>query len=103
MQTQSFELDYDIFEPFEKLIGIELKGKTVEVPENNSLLRCLQYLHNEGISYGDFCWNGDCTHCVVRYSPECNSAERNGLACRIHATEGMKISLVSEYIQVCLK
>jgi hypothetical protein len=34
----------DIFEPFERLIEIEICGARREVPENNTLLRCFQYL-----------------------------------------------------------
>jgi hypothetical protein len=103
MQTQEFEIDINIFEPFDRLIDIDLRGAAVQVPENNTLLRGLQFLHNEGISYGDFCWNGDCTHCLVRYSNCENSAERNGLACRVNVTEGMKITMLSQYIEPCLK
>jgi hypothetical protein len=46
--------------PFSRLVRIELLGRSVEVPENNVLLRCLQYLVPEPISYGRFCWNEDC-------------------------------------------
>ena len=103
MQTQEFQIDYNVFEPFDRLIDIELRGNTVQVPENNSLLRGLQFLYNEGISYGDFCWNGDCGHCAVRYTDADNQIETNALACRINATEGMKINLLSKYIEPCMR
>jgi hypothetical protein len=49
-------IDSDLFEPYEKLIEIELLGRAVRVPENNRLLRCFQFLSLKSISYGDFCW-----------------------------------------------
>jgi len=55
----------DIFQPFDRLIEIEIMGLKYEVPENNTLLRCFQYLAMENISYGDFCWNGECLNCQV--------------------------------------
>ncbi len=47
-------MDSDIFEPFDKLLEIEICGEIKKVPENNTLLRCFQYLSVETISYGDF-------------------------------------------------
>ena len=82
--------DYkDIFEPFEKLVEIEICGEVREVPENNSLLRCFQYLSMETISYGDFCWNGDCLNCQVWL--ENGEKEKAVLSCRTKVEEGMKI------------
>ena len=73
--------DYkDIFEPFEKLIEIEILGEKFLVPENNSLLRCFQFLSMEIISHGDFCWNGDCANCQVWLEDE--GKEKSALACR---------------------
>jgi len=53
----------DLLDPYERLVRVEILGKPVEVPEKNRLLRCFQYLSLNTISYGDFCWNGDCTNC----------------------------------------
>ena len=46
----------DIFQPYDRLVEIEILGEKYEVPENNTLLRCFQFLALENISYGDFCW-----------------------------------------------
>ena len=43
----------DIFEPFDRLVTIGLCGDAREVPENNTILRGLQYLDVEAISYGE--------------------------------------------------
>lgn len=91
--------DYrDIFEPFEKLIEIEILDETVEVPENNSLLRCFQYLNLEAISMGEFCWNGDCANCQVWLTSE--QGEKPALACRTKVEVGMKIVRMSEGINL---
>ena len=91
--------DYkDIFEPFEKLVEIEICGEVREVPENNSLLRCFQYLSMETISYGDFCWNGDCSNCQVWL--EKTAAEKPVLACRTKVENDMKIVRMSKEIKV---
>lgn len=87
-------IDNDIFEPFEKLISIEIEGKKVEVPENNTLLRCFQYLSMETVSMGDFCWNGDCANCQVWL--EGKEKDKPVLACRTKVENGMKIVRMSE-------
>jgi NADH dehydrogenase/NADH:ubiquinone oxidoreductase subunit G len=91
--------DYkDIFEPFEKLLEIEICGETREVPENNSLLRCFQFLSMETISYGDFCWNGDCLNCQVWLKN--GDKEKSVLACRTKVEEGMKIIRLNNEIKL---
>ena len=89
--------DYtDIFEPFEKLIEIEILGEKREVPENNSLLRCFQYLAIETVSLGDFCWNGDCANCRVWLAG--HEKDKPVLSCRTKVKEGMKIVKMSKEI-----
>ena len=91
-------MDMDIFEPFEKLIEIEILGEKREVPENNSLLRCFQFLSMETISYGDFCWNGDCANCQVWL--ENTAADKPVLACRTKVREGMRVVKMSDEIEL---
>jgi succinate dehydrogenase/fumarate reductase-like Fe-S protein len=88
----------DIFEPFEKLVEIEILGKRYEVPENNSLLRCFQYISMETISYGDFCWNGECASCQVWL--EDTAKDKPVLSCRTKVREGMKIVRLSAEINL---
>ncbi len=91
-------INTDLFEPFERLIEIEICGKKAEVPENNTILRCFQYLALEKVSYGDFCWNGECANCQVWYEVENNEnkGEKPVLACRTEVSEGMKIVKLSD-------
>ena len=88
----------DIFEPFEKLIEIEILGKKASVPENNNLLRCFQFLSIETVSHGDFCWNGECANCQVWL--EESETEKPALACRTKVRPKMRIVKMSEKIKL---
>lgn len=87
-----------IFQPYDKLIEIEILGRTVMVPENNSLLRCFQFLSMETISYGDFCWNGDCLNCQVWL--EQGDKEKAVIACRAEVQEGMRVVRLADDIDL---
>ena len=84
----------DILEPYERLIEITLLGEKKLVPENNSILRCLQYLDIEKISDAELCWNGDCLDCQVWVRN--GDKEKALISCRTNAVEGMEIVRVSE-------
>ncbi len=88
----------ELFEPFENLIEVDILGEKHQVPENNSLLRCMQYLSMETISYGDFCWNGECINCQMWL--ENGEKEKPVLACRTVVRENMKIIRMCGEIQL---
>ncbi len=88
----------DIFEPFDKLVTIHILGKPYHVPENNSLLRCFQYLKIDSISAGDFCWNRDCMNCQVWINK--GGEEKGLIACRAIVEEGMEIVRLHEEIDL---
>lgn len=93
--------DYlDIFEPFEKLVEIKIAGEKKLVPENNNLLRCLQYLDLEAISMGEFCWNGDCANCQVWLAGA--EREKPALACRTKVESGMIVARMSDEIEAVI-
>ncbi len=95
-------MNSDLLEPHERLISIEILGRHVEVPENNRLLRCFQFLSMKTISYGDFCWNGECANCEVWYH-EAGQTEREdkpALACRLTVREHMVITKLSRFVQL---
>jgi len=96
------DLNSDLLDPYERLVRIEILGKQVEVPEKNRLLRCFQFLSLKTISYGDFCWNGDCTNCQVWYHTDEQPPDNNkpALACRLEVIEGMKITAMSPCIKI---
>jgi hypothetical protein len=87
----------DLFGKFEKLLKVDILGKKIEVPENNTLLRGFQFAAPDTISYGRFCWNGSCNNCTVTVRE--GSCEQKGLACRVDACEGMQIVAVSSEIK----
>ncbi len=95
-------IDSDLLDPYEKLVVIEILDRMVEVPEKNRLLRCFQFLSINTISYGDFCWNGDCTHCQFWYHERGQSVadDRTALSCRFDVREGMVITKLSPFIEL---
>jgi len=92
-----------LFRPFTRLIKITILGSEFEVPENNPLLRCFQYLAPEDVSYGRFCWNEDCQYCRVTYDSGEASASRAALSCKLMVHEGMRIKEVTTEIRYCLR
>ena len=95
-------MDSDLLDPYERLIPIEILGNIVEVPENNRLLRCFQFLSMRTISYGDFCWNGDCTNCQIWYhsSGQSELEDKPALSCRTNVFEGMVITRLSRFVEL---
>lgn len=92
----------DLLAPYEKLITVEILGKEVQVPEKNRLLRCFQYLSINTISYGNFCWNGECTNCQVWYreGDHTEANDKPALSCRMEVAEGMVITRLSPFISL---
>ncbi len=88
----------DIFQPYERLIEIEITGSKYMVPENNSLLRCFQFIAMESISYGDFCWNGECLNCQVWI--RIGDKDKAVMACRTTVGEGMRVIRLSDGIDI---
>jgi hypothetical protein len=80
----------DLFEPYSRLIPIYIKGREYMVPENNTLLRVLQYL-NEEVAYGNFCWNGDCRNCQITIRRDAGSQDVMALACLTKVVPGLHI------------
>ena len=101
-RTEEPAFDPDLFAPFERLVEIEVLGRRVRVPERNSLLRCFQYLSLQSISYGDFCWNGDCTNCQVWYRDGDQTAaqEKTALACRFDVRDGLVVTRLSPHVRI---
>ena len=102
-KTDAPAFDPDLFDPYDRLVEIEVLVRRVRVPERNRLLRCFQYLSIETISYGDFCWNGDCTNCQFWYHEEgqITTQDKTALACRFDAREGLVVTRLDPH--VCIK
>ena len=91
------ELHPEMFEPYERLVEIMICGEQKLVPENNSILRCFQYLDVERISNADLCWNGECLDCQV--TVQNGDKEQSVIACRTKVSEGMVITGLSPALQ----
>lgn len=92
-----------LFRPFARLVKITILGREFEVPENNPLLRCFQYLAPEQVSYGRFCWNEDCQYCRVTFDLGDGSPSRAALSCKLQVQEGMRVKEVTTEIRYCLR
>jgi hypothetical protein len=81
----------DIYEPYEKLVRIVVLGRVFHVPENNLLLRQLQFVAPD-IGMGKYCWNAECRYCEIEYCREPGAASTPALACRVKGLEGMRVT-----------
>jgi hypothetical protein len=99
-ETNVFESD--LLDPYERLVRIEVLGRAVEVPERNRLLRCFQFLSIETISYGDFCWNGDCANCQIWFHDpgQTDEQDKPALACRFDVRDGLVVTRLSPHIRI---
>lgn len=87
-----------LLEPYERLIPIEVLGRLLEVPDNNLLLRQLQFLAPE-IGFGKYCWNGECRYCEITYRRESDGAELSALACRVKGFRGMCVTKLAAEVR----
>jgi len=92
-----------LFRPFTRLVKISILGKDFEVPENNPLLRCFQYLAPETVSCGRFCWNEDCQYCRLKFDLGEGTESRAALACKLMVQDGMRITEVTTDIKYSLR
>jgi len=81
----------DPYESYEKLIPIVVLGRVLEVPEQNVLLRQLQFVSPD-IGSGKYCWNGECRYCEISYRLTAEGNENAGLACRVRGVPGMRLT-----------
>jgi hypothetical protein len=92
-----------LFRPFSRLLRIVILGHDFEVPENNTLLRRLQYLAPEPVSYGRFCWNEDCQYRRVTFDADEGTPTRAALACKLVVEDGLRVTGISSEIRYCLR
>ena len=83
-----------VYRPYSRLVRIKISGRWFEVPDNNILLRCFQFLAPE-VPFGPFCWNGDCENDRIRCRDENAADARLALSCQTMVREGMEIELIS--------
>ena len=88
-----------ILEPYEKLITVTINGRAYQVPENNTLLRILQYMNLE-LAYSKYCWNGDCRNCAFRYVSRKTGNEVEALGCQMRCFPSMQITRTPEGVNL---
>jgi hypothetical protein len=81
----------NLFEPYEKLVTIVILGRRFEVPEDNLLLRQMQFVAPD-IGSGRYCWNAECRYCEIEYCGAAGGAPQPALACRVKGFEGMRVT-----------
>ena len=79
----------DLLEPYQKLIRLVILGRAFDVPENNVVLRQMQFVAPD-IGSGRYCWNAECRYCEIDYTRG-DGPPAQALACRLKGVEGMRI------------
>lgn len=95
--------DTDLFLPYDRLVRIRVLGRTIEVPENNVLLRCFQFVAPTTVPYGKFCWNNECGNSKFYYRLPGDPAEHKARACWFKVVEGMEITVLSAELKFVLR
>jgi len=55
----------------------------------------------ETVTYGDYCWNGECTNCQIWYRTD-EGDLKSALACRLYVQPGMEITGLSDSLRADL-
>ena len=84
-------VDLSLYEPFTRLVEITIEGKTFEVPENNIILRCVQYIVDEDVVPGRFCWNNECGNCEFGFRIAGETSVGRARGCQTLVREGMAL------------
>ena len=88
----------DLFDPNARLIRIVVLGKVLEVPENDLLLRQMQYVAPD-IGFGKYCWNAECRYCEITYRLAGGGPDVNGLACMVPGQPGLCVTKAATEIR----
>jgi hypothetical protein len=88
----------DLYDPYERLIRVVILGRVFEVPENNILLRQMQFVAPD-IGSGKYCWNAECRYCEVDYQRTAGDPATPALACRIKGLAGMRVTKAAAEIR----
>ncbi|HHN73960.1 MAG TPA: hypothetical protein ENK10_01900 [Acidobacteria bacterium] len=95
---------HDFLNDYDRLIPIWILGRRAEVPANNTLLRCLQYLCPDTVPYGKFCWNNECGNSKFYYRRPGDTHDRKARACCFaRITDEMEITVLSAELKFVLR
>jgi hypothetical protein len=88
----------ELHEPYSRLVRIVILGRVFDVPENNLLLRQMQFVSAD-IGSGRYCWNGECRYCEIQYRRPGDASDLPALACRVKGQPGMVITKAAPEIR----
>jgi hypothetical protein len=88
----------DMYRPYDKLVPIVILGKRFDVPENNLLLRQMQFVAPD-IGFGRYCWNAECRYCEISYRARPDGPEVSGLACAVSGVAGLRVTKAATEIR----
>jgi len=88
----------DLYRPYQKLIEVVILGRRFEVPENNLLLRQMQFVAPD-IGFGKYCWNAECRYCEITYRLPGGGPGVKGLACMVPGQPGLCVIKVATEIR----
>lgn len=89
----------DLYDHYDRLIPIYVISRRYDVPENNTILRCFQYINTQSIGYGKFCWNGECENCRIHYLDPSTGKEVAVLSCQTLVKENLVVTRLSPEIR----
>lgn len=94
------EEERDLFGDFRHLVPMRVLDREVQVPEDNHVLRALQYLDLKGegpnLRWGRFCWDNTRSCCELRYRRGPDAPEKRGRACRLDVRPGLELLSLPE-------
>lgn len=95
----------DLFGPYTALYALQVLDRTFWVPEDNTVLRALQFVELEEravkLPYKDYCWDDTDGCCLMRYRETPDAPEKNGRACVVRATPGLCVTKLPKGGKAC--
>ena len=81
------------------MVTVKILGRTLSLPENETMLRGLAARCPDDIASGKFCWNGECENCKIHYFDTEQNKEIPVLACQTLVKENLVITRLSPEIR----
>ena len=97
--------DIELFGEYRLLFPILIEGRRFLVPEDNYVLRAIQYVEIKHravqMPWWDYCWNNTTGCCEMRYKESPDAPERTGRACCTPVKPGMEIVTLPKGGKMC--
>ncbi|MCB9651810.1 MAG: hypothetical protein H6730_35215 [Deltaproteobacteria bacterium] len=101
----SSDEEVDLFGDYRQLFPIHVLGRLFWVPEDNTVLRALQFLElREGavrLPYKDYCWNDTKGCCEMRYRPTPEAEVVPARACQTRVAPGLEVVALPKGGRAC--